>query len=85
MDGHVPAHVYCARGRIRGELYARHWHDLAAIARTEYFDEVVSDRAVATMVAHHKSIFFIEKDANCRGIDQARAAQGVAWLAVGPR
>jgi hypothetical protein len=23
------AHVYCAQARIRGERYARHWHDLA--------------------------------------------------------
>ncbi|MBN3851733.1 nucleotidyl transferase AbiEii/AbiGii toxin family protein, partial [Paraburkholderia sp. Ac-20342] len=70
------AHVYCAQGRIRGERYARHWHDLAAIARSPHFDEVVADRAVATMVAQHKSIFFIEKDANGTVIDYANAAQG---------
>ncbi|KVN18704.1 MULTISPECIES: nucleotidyl transferase AbiEii/AbiGii toxin family protein [unclassified Burkholderia] len=70
------AHVYCAQGRIRGERYARHWHDLAAIARSAYFDEVVSDRAVATMVAQHKSIFFIEKDTDGAVIDYTKAAQG---------
>lgn len=70
------AHVYCAQGRIRGERYARHWHDLAAIARSSHFDEVVADHAVATMVAQHKSIFFIEKGANGTVIDYANAAQG---------
>lgn len=70
------AHVYCAQGRIRGERYARHWHDLAAIARSVYFDEVASDRAVSTMVARHKSIFYIEKDASGSVIDYANAAQG---------
>lgn len=38
------AHVYCAQGRIRGERYARHWHDLAAIARSKHFDAIVADR-----------------------------------------
>lgn len=57
------AHVYCAQGRIRGERYARHWHDLAAIARSTYFDGSVDDRAVANAVAEHKSHFFSEKDA----------------------
>lgn len=28
------AHVFCAQGRIRSERYARHWHDLAAIAQS---------------------------------------------------
>lgn len=56
------AHVFCAQGRIRGERYARHWHDLAAIARSPHFDTVIADRAVATAVAQHESFFFIEKD-----------------------
>ena len=29
------AHVFCAQGRIRGERYARHWHDLVAISRSQ--------------------------------------------------
>lgn len=56
-------HVYCAQGRIRGERYARHWHDLAAIARSTYFDGSVDDHQVAKAVAEHKSYFFSEKDA----------------------
>ncbi len=56
------AHVYCTQGRIRGERYARHWHDLAAIARSTHFEVAVSDRAVAQAVAEHKTYFFSEKD-----------------------
>ena len=70
------AHVYCAQGRIRSERYARHWHDLAAIARSSYFADAVSDRAVATAVAQHKSFFFVEKDTDGRVIDYTLAAAG---------
>lgn len=70
------AHVYCAQGRIRGERYARHWHDLAAIARSPYFASIVADHAVAAAVARHKSCFFIEKDAEGAVIDYATATQG---------
>jgi hypothetical protein len=55
-------HVYCAQGRIRGERYARHWHDLAAIMRSLHFRAAIGDRAVARAVADHKSHFFSEKD-----------------------
>ena len=70
------AHVYCAQGRIRSERYARHWHDLAAIGRSQYFAEAVSDHAVATTVARHKSFFFIEKDAGGAVIDYSSAVTG---------
>ncbi|MHB1608117.1 MAG: nucleotidyl transferase AbiEii/AbiGii toxin family protein [Acidiferrobacter thiooxydans] len=70
------AHVYCAQGRIRGERYARHWHDLAAIARNQHFAGVITDRAVAAAVAQHKSFFFIEKDVGGAVIDYASATQG---------
>ena len=45
------AHVFCAQGRIRSERYARHWHDLAAIARSPHFAAVIADRAVARCVS----------------------------------
>ena len=70
------AHVYCAQGRIRSERYARHWHDLAAIARSSYFLDAASDRAVATAVAQHKSFFFVEKDADGVVIDYTQATAG---------
>jgi len=70
------AHVFCAQGRIRGERYARHWHDLAAIARSPHFATVIADRAVASTVARHKSHFFIEKDIEGKFIDYAVATEG---------
>ncbi len=70
------AHVYCAQGRIRGEQYARHWHDLAAFRRSPYFASIVADHVVAATVARHKSCFFIEKDTEGAVIDYAVATQG---------
>ncbi|MYM38344.1 nucleotidyl transferase AbiEii/AbiGii toxin family protein [Duganella qianjiadongensis] len=73
-------HVYCAQGRIRGERYARHWHDLAAIMRSPHFDSVVGDRAVARAVAEHKSCFFNEKDAAGNVIDYSVAVEGALQI-----
>lgn len=70
------AHVYCAQARLRGERFARHWHDLAAIARSSHFDRVVAERAVAQTVAAHKSCFFPEKDATGAWIDYGVATRG---------
>jgi hypothetical protein len=70
------AHVYCAQSRIRGGRYARHWHDLAAIARSQYSPAVVEDRGVAATVIKHKSFFFIEKDGDGVVIDYGSAASG---------
>jgi len=70
------AHVFCAQGRMRGERYARHWHDLAAIARSFHAESIITDRDVATAVARHKSRFFIEKDANGQTIDYLAAVTG---------
>lgn len=69
-------HVYCAQGRIRGERYARHWHDLAAIMRSSHVDAVVKDRDVARAVAEHKSYFFPEKDAAGNTVDYFAAISG---------
>lgn len=69
-------HVYCAQGRFRGERYARHWHDLAAIMRSAHFRGAVNDRAVARAVAAHKSHFFSEKDVEGKVIDYIAAVEG---------
>lgn len=74
------AHVYCAQGRIRGERYARHWHDLAAILRSPHFDTAVKDREVARAVAEHKSHFFSEKDATGHPVDYLAAVAGSLQL-----
>lgn len=69
-------HVYCAQGRIRGERYARHWHDLAAIMRSSHFEAAVKAREVARAVAEHKSYFFPEKDAAGNTVDYFAAVAG---------
>ncbi len=74
------AHVYCAQGRIRGERYARHWHDLAAIMRSSYFEAAIQDRAVAHAVAAHKSCFFSEKDAEGDTINYFAAVAGALQI-----
>lgn len=70
------AHVYCAQQQIRSERFARHWHDLAAIARTEYFDVIAVEREVAHTVANHKSWFFQEKSIDGSVVDYHAAARG---------
>lgn len=68
------AHVYCAQQRLRSERFARHWHDLAAIARSSHFAGAASDE-VAHIVAQHKSWFFREKDVSGADIDYFAAVQ----------
>lgn len=75
------AHVYCAQHRIRGERYARHWHDIAAISRSGHFPAILEDHAVAAAVAEHKAWFFQEKDAHGSVIDYKLAVQGRLRLA----
>jgi len=70
------AHVFCAQGRTRGERYARHWHDLAAISRSPYFTDAIANEDVAVAVARHKSCFFIEKDGDGQVIDYMAAVSG---------
>ena len=74
------AHVYCLQGRLRGDRYSRHWYDLAAMARTEYFEKAVQDQALALQVARHKSMFFAEKDASGHWIDYTQAVSGSLQL-----
>lgn len=70
------AHVYCLQGRVRSERYARHWHDLAALGRSQYFAGTITDHAVATAVARHKALFFVEKDSEGKVIDYLSAVTG---------
>ncbi len=70
------AHVYCLQGRLRGERYSRHWYDLAALARSRFFESAVNDHALAMQVAKHKSMFFAEKDLAGQWIDYEQAVSG---------
>lgn len=74
------AHVYCLQERLRGKRYSRHWYDLAALAKTPYFDPAINDKALARQVAEHKSMFFAEKDSSGIKIDYFRAISGELQL-----
>lgn len=69
-------HVYCLQGRLRGERYSRHWYDLAALAKTAYFDSAAHNLELARQVAEHKSMFFVEKDAAGGKVDYFLATSG---------
>jgi len=70
------AHVFCRQGRFRGERYARHWYDLAALSGSKFLVPAILDREVALSVARHKSIFFAEKDETGSAIDYFSAVSG---------
>ena len=74
------AHVYCLQGRLRGERYSRHWYDLAAIARSSYYDAAVANGELADKVAEHKSMFFAEKDEHGAKINYHQAVGGAIQL-----
>ncbi|MBC7620303.1 MAG: nucleotidyl transferase AbiEii/AbiGii toxin family protein [Candidatus Saccharibacteria bacterium] len=79
------AHVYCCQGRLRGERYARHWYDLAALARSEHYPSALADQVLALQVAQHKAMFFAEKDSAGEWIDYTRAVEGeLALVPQGP-
>lgn len=79
------AHVYCLQGRLRGERYARHWYDLAMLAKHGSADKALAAMEIARAVAEHKSLFFTEKAADGVTIDYSAAISGALRLVpVGP-
>ncbi|WP_159994022.1 nucleotidyl transferase AbiEii/AbiGii toxin family protein [Roseomonas sp. 18066] len=71
------AHVYCVQADLRGERFARHWHDLAALARHSRYRNAVDDRGLAEAVARHKAVFFKAKDPSSGDpIDYCHAVRG---------
>jgi hypothetical protein len=70
------AHVFCLQRQLKGERFARHWHDLAALANAGYLEPSLADRKLAEAVAKHKSIFFREKAADGTPVDYEAAVHG---------
>lgn len=70
------AHVFCAQQRVRGEGFARHWHDLARLDDAGIAASALADREIANAVAAHKAIFFREKDASGNWVDYRAAVAG---------
>ncbi len=69
-------HVFCRQRRRRGERLSRHWHDLARLDDAGIATSALSDPALALSVARHKSMFFVENDAQGERIDYRAAVSG---------
>ena len=70
------AHVFCAGGHVRGEGFARHWHDLARLDDADVVASALAQREIAEGVAAHKALFFREKDASRNWVDYRAAVAG---------
>jgi hypothetical protein len=73
-------HVFCLQERLRGERFARHWHDVARLDQAGLAAAAIADRDLANAVARHKAIFFAEKAADRSTIDYAAAVNGALQL-----
>jgi hypothetical protein len=69
-------HVFCLQERLRGDRFARHWHDVARLDEAGFAEAALADRELANAVARHKGMFFAEKAADQTAIDYAAAVAG---------
>jgi hypothetical protein len=69
-------HVFCLQERLRGDRFARHWHDVARLDEAGLAAAAFADRDLAQAVARHKSMFFAEKAADRSPIDYTAAVGG---------
>ncbi|MGE0371008.1 MAG: nucleotidyl transferase AbiEii/AbiGii toxin family protein [Gammaproteobacteria bacterium] len=69
-------HVFCAQKRLRGERFARHWHDIVRLDEAGFAEAAFANRGLADAVATHKSVFFVEKAADRQIIDYGAAVNG---------
>lgn len=74
-------HVFCLQERLRGERFARHWHDVVRLDEAGIAANAMSDRDLAKAVARHKGMFFAEKAADGAPIDYDAAVNGKLQLA----
>ncbi len=70
------AHVFCRRGRGRGDRLSRHWHDLVRLDESRYAEKALDDHETAIRVASHKKWFFRENDSTGAVIDYLEAVSG---------
>lgn len=62
--------------RLRGERFARHWHDILRLDVAGFAEAVFADRDLADAVATHKSVFSAEEAADREIIDYEAAVNG---------
>lgn len=74
-------HVFCLQERLRGERFARHWHDVVRLDDAGIANAALADRGLVNAVARHKSMFFVEKAADGEVIDYVAAVGGKLILA----
>lgn len=73
-------HVFCLQERLRGDRFARHWHDVARLDEAGFAAAAFADRELANAVARHKAMFFAEKAPDRSQIDYAAAVNGSLQL-----
>jgi hypothetical protein len=69
-------HVFCLQKRLRGDRFARHWHDLARLDDAGIAARALGDEQVARAVARHKKMFFAENTADGDKINYGAAVSG---------
>lgn len=73
-------HVFCYQSKLNGELYARHWYDVAQLDKAGIVTKALAERDIAKAVAAHKAVFFRENDIKGTEIDYAAAVTGALQL-----
>ncbi|QPF85601.1 nucleotidyl transferase AbiEii/AbiGii toxin family protein [Bradyrhizobium genosp. L] len=76
-------HVFCLQERLRGDRFARHWHDVVRLDEAGLAEAAFADRDLAGAVARHKGMFFAEKAADRSPIDYVAAVNGGLHLVPG--
>lgn len=76
-------HVFCLQERLRGDRFARHWHDVVRLDEAGLAEAAFADRELANAVARHKGMFFAEKAADRSPIDYVAAVNGGLQLVPG--
>lgn len=69
-------HVFCLQERLRGDRFARHWHDVARLDEAGFAASALADRDLANAVARHKTMFFAEKTSDRTPVDYTAAVDG---------
>lgn len=69
-------HVFCLQERLRGDRFARHWHDVVRLDEVGFAAAAFAHRDLANAVARHKAMFFAEKASDRSQIDYASAVNG---------
>jgi hypothetical protein len=76
-------HVICLQERLRGDRFARYWHDVVRLDEAGLAEAAFANRELANAVARHKGMFFAEKAADRSPIDYVAAVNGGLQLVPG--